>query len=78
MTTPLPTVYFNKNFSVTSAQIDGLRAAGQFATLASHSDPTSAMLHAADRAIIEPKGLLGQDYVDWLLATRCGGSAPKS
>ncbi|WP_425146110.1 ATP-grasp domain-containing protein [Deinococcus sp.] len=64
-----PLVYFNKNFSVTSAQLERLRQSGQFATLASHSDPTSAMLGAAERAITEPKGLLGSAYLNWLLET---------
>ena len=65
----MPTIYFNKNFSVTSAQLEQLRLSGQFATLASHSDPTSAMLGAADQALTEPRGLLGNAYVDWLLTT---------
>ncbi|ULH14367.1 ATP-grasp domain-containing protein [Deinococcus sp. KNUC1210] len=65
----MPTIYFNKNFSVTSAQLEQLRLSGQFTTLASHSDPSSAMLGAADRALTEPRGLLGTPYVEWLLAT---------
>ncbi|MFC4454631.1 ATP-grasp domain-containing protein [Deinococcus sonorensis] len=64
-----PTVYFNKNFSVTSAQIRAMREVGQFETLASHSDPSNVMLHAADHQLTEPRGLLGDAYAEWLLAT---------
>ena len=65
----MKTIYFNKNFSVTSAQIEAVRAEGHFATLASHSDPANVMLLSADRTVQEPRGLLGEAYVDWLLQT---------
>ena len=63
------TIYFNKNFSVTSAQIEALRLEGRFGTLASHSDPDNVMLGAAQRGLTEPRGLLGGGYVEWLLET---------
>lgn len=62
-----PLVYFNKNFSVTSAQLEAIRAGGHFRTLASHTDPTHAMIASADEAITEPKGFGGQRYLAWLL-----------
>lgn len=65
----MKTIYFNKNFSVTSAQIEAIRAEGHFATLASHSDPANVMLQVAGRTVREPRGLLGGAYVDWLLET---------
>ncbi|GGJ80695.1 ATP-grasp domain-containing protein [Deinococcus aquiradiocola] len=65
----MDTVYFNKNFSVTSAQIEAVRQEGRLRTLASHSDPQNPMLHVADRGVQEPRGLLGAAYVDWLLET---------
>jgi hypothetical protein len=65
----MKTIYFNKNFSVTSAQIEAVKLEGRFSTLASHSDPASVMLRAADRQVTEPRGLLGTAYVDWLLDT---------
>ncbi len=65
----MKTIYFNKNFSVTSAQIEAVNLEGRFFTLASHSDPANVMLQAAGRAVQEPRGLLGSAYVDWLLET---------
>jgi ATP-grasp in the biosynthetic pathway with Ter operon len=63
----MKTIYFNKNFSVTAAQLEALRLEGRFATLASHSDPENSMMLAASRTVQEPRGLLGEAYVDWLL-----------
>ncbi|WP_424951633.1 ATP-grasp domain-containing protein [Deinococcus sp.] len=63
------TIYFNKNFSVTSAQIEAVNLEGRFDTLASHSDPANVMLASARRGVQEPRGLLGDAYVDWLLET---------
>ena len=65
----MKTIYFNKNFSVTSAQLDALKHEGRYHTLASHSDPENTMMLAADRKVQEPRGLLGDAYVDWLLGT---------
>ncbi|WP_407568659.1 ATP-grasp domain-containing protein [Deinococcus altitudinis] len=65
----MKTIYFNKNFSVTSAQIEAVRLEGRFSTLASHSDPDNVMMGAAARRVTEPRGLLGGAYVDWLLDT---------
>ena len=65
----MKTIYFNKNFSVTSAQIEAVRAEAHFATLASHSVPANVMLKVAGRTVQEPRGLLGSAYVDWLLET---------
>jgi len=65
----MTTLYFNKNFSVTSAQIEAVNLEGRFSTLASHSDPENVMLGAAQRRLLEPRGLLGSAYVDWLLQT---------
>ena len=65
----MKTIYFNKNFSVTSAQIEAVNLEGRFATLASHSDPENTMMLAANRTLQEPRGLLGDAYVDWLLGT---------
>lgn len=65
----MKTIYFNKNFSVTAAQIEAVNSEGRFATLASHSDAENSMMLAASRAVQEPRGLLGDAYVDWLLQT---------
>ena len=65
----MKTIYFNKNFSVTSAQIEAVNLEGRFATLASHSDPENTMMLSANRTLQEPRGLLGDAYVDWLLGT---------
>lgn len=65
----MKTIYFNKNFSITSAQLDALKHEGRYQTLASHSDPENTMMLAADRKVQEPRGLLGDAYVDWLLGT---------
>lgn len=65
----MKTIYFNKNFSVTSAQIGAVNLEGRFSTLASHSDPDNVMMRAATRHVTEPRGLLGNAYVDWLLDT---------
>ena len=65
----MKTIYFNKNFSVTSAQIEAINLEGRFSTLASHSDPDNMMMGAAARRMTEPRGLLGSAYVDWLLDT---------
>ena len=65
----MTTIYFNKNFSVTSAQIEAVNLEGRFATLASHSDPENSMMLSASRTLQEPRGLLGDAYVDWLLGT---------
>ncbi len=65
----MKTIYFNKNFSVTSAQLDALKHEGRFATLASHSDPENTMMLSASRTLQEPRGLRGDAYMDWLLGT---------
>jgi ATP-grasp in the biosynthetic pathway with Ter operon len=65
----MKTIYFNKNFSVTSAQLEALRLEGRFATLVSHSDAENSMMLSASRTVQEPRGLLGDAYVDWLLQT---------
>ena len=65
----MKTIYFNKNFSVTGAQIEAVNLEGRFSTLASHSDPENTMMLSANRNVTEPRGLLGSAYVDWLLDT---------
>ena len=65
---PPPRVLFNKNFNVTSAQIRALEGS-PYEVWASHSDPHHGMLTAAPHTLTEPKGLLGEDYVAWLLET---------
>ena len=65
---PPPRVLFNKNFNVTSAQIRALEGS-PYEVWASHSDPHHGMLTAAPHTLTEPKGLLGEDYVAWLLDT---------
>lgn len=62
---PLPTVWFNKSFSPTLHQIRALR--GHARTLASHTSADSIMLLEADEAFLEPKGLMGDDYVAYCL-----------
>lgn len=64
---PTPRVLFTKNFSVTAAQIHAL-AGHPYEVWASHSDPHHGMLAAAPHTLPEPKGLLGEEYVAWLLA----------
>lgn len=59
-------VLFNKNFSITAAQIQALRGS-RYTAWASHSDPTQAMMAAAEHSFLEPKGLLGKAYGQWLL-----------
>jgi len=63
-----PRVLFTKNFSVTSAQIRALEDS-PYEVWASHSDPHHGMLAAAPHTLTEPRGLLGDDYVAWLLGT---------
>ncbi len=65
----MKTIYFNKNFSVTSAQIEAVNLEGRFSTFVSHSDPNNVMMGTAARRVTEPRGLLGNAYVDWLLDT---------
>ncbi|MFC6619390.1 hypothetical protein [Deinococcus radiophilus] len=74
MTSPTR-VLLNKNFSVTAAQMTALMgaqaAAGDadapYELWASHSDPANGMLAAASHTLLEPAGLLGDAYADWLL-----------
>ena len=66
---PKPLVYFNKNFSVTTAQLEALRNTGRFRTLASHTDPQHPMLLTADDTVLEQKFLGGQKYLQVLLET---------
>lgn len=73
--TPLIRVLLNKNFSVTAAQIEALNDAQAGADVpyevwASHSDPASGMLVATPHTLLEPAGLLGDEYAKWLL-TAC-------
>lgn len=63
---PQPRVLFNKNFSVTAAQIRALDGSG-YEVWASHSDPHQGMMAAAPHTLTEPKGLLGDEYIGWLL-----------
>jgi hypothetical protein len=62
-----PLVYFNKNFSVTTAQLEALRNGGRFRTLASHTDPQHPMMLTADDAVLEQKYLGGKAYLQVLL-----------
>jgi ATP-grasp in the biosynthetic pathway with Ter operon len=62
-----PLVYFNKNFSVTTAQLEALRKGGRFRSLASHTDPQHPMLLAADQTVLEKKFLGGQKYLQVML-----------
>lgn len=59
-------VLFTKNFSVTSAQIRALDDS-PYQVWASHTDPHHGMISAAPHHFLEPKGLLGEEYVHWLL-----------
>lgn len=64
-------VLFNKNFSVTAAQIAALRGSpderSPYEVWASHSDPAHPSLRPAQRTLTEPAGLLGDAYCEWLL-----------
>lgn len=69
-TTTTPTarprrVLFNKNFSVTAAQITALEGSG-FEVWASHTDAGHGTLAAAPHTFLEPRGLIGDEYADWL------------
>ena len=66
---PKPLVYFNKNFSVTTAQLEALRNGDRFRSLASHTDPQHPMLLTADDTVLEQKFLGGQKYLQVLLET---------
>lgn len=59
-------VWFNKNFSVTAAQIRALEGT-RYVAHASHTDPSHAALHATPHRFLEPRGLVGEPYVRWLL-----------
>jgi biotin carboxylase len=65
MSTTLPTVWYNKGFSTTIHQVRAL--AGHAHTIASHTDGDTATLLVADRAFIEPKGLVGIEYLQYCL-----------
>lgn len=58
-------VLFNKNFSVTAAQIAALAGSG-YEVWASHTDAGHGMLAAAPHTFLEPRGLIGDGYADWL------------
>lgn len=72
---PPTRVLLNKNFSVNAAQIVGLREAQAHASAqdtpyelwASHSDKASGMLAATPHTLLEPAGLQGESYAQWLL-----------
>jgi hypothetical protein len=67
MLTTSPTVWYNKGFSTTIHQVRAL--AGLVRTIASHTDSDTATLLAADQAFIEPKGLVGHEYLEYCLET---------
>ncbi len=62
-----PKVLFNKNFTVTAAQIQAL-SGSHYEVWASHTDPQHSMMAVAPYSFLEPKGLIGYDYCEWLLA----------
>lgn len=59
-------VWFNKSFSVTATLIRALEGT-RYVAHASHTDPTHAALHATPHHFLEPRGLVGEEYVGWLL-----------
>jgi hypothetical protein len=63
----IPTVWYNKNFSPTIHHIRALT--GHVRTIASHTDRDTATLFAADYGFLEPKGLVGDEYVAYCLET---------
>lgn len=64
-------IWFNKTFSSISAVFHQLRQAqvGNGVTVIyTHTNPKASAFLAADEAMLEPSGLLGEAYVDWCLA----------
>ncbi len=62
-----PVVWFNKNFSPTLHQIRAL--APHASVIASHTSNDSIMLLEAEHAFLEPKGLVGEAYLQYALNT---------
>jgi ATP-grasp in the biosynthetic pathway with Ter operon len=62
-----PVVWFNKNFSPTLHQIRAL--VPHASVIASHTSSDSIMLLEAERAFLEPKGLVGEAYLNYALNT---------
>ncbi|UBV44616.1 ATP-grasp domain-containing protein (plasmid) [Deinococcus taeanensis] len=60
-------VWFNKSFSVAASLIRALDGT-RYVVHASHTDPTHPALHAARHAFLEPRGLIGERYVRWMLS----------
>ncbi|WP_169737140.1 ATP-grasp domain-containing protein, partial [Deinococcus pimensis] len=62
----MTTVWFNKNFAVIRAYADALQLEGR-RVLVSHTNADSPQLQGAAAAHLEPRGLVGEDYVAWAL-----------
>ncbi|MFC6592767.1 phosphoribosyltransferase domain-containing protein [Deinococcus lacus] len=62
---PLTDVLFNKSLSVTAAIVQAMRP--PYRVWTSHSDPASGQYAASQHQILEPKGLQGDAYAEWLL-----------
>jgi len=60
------TVWFNKNFAVIRAYADALHADGR-RVLVSHTNMDSPQLQGRAAAHLEPRGLVGEPYVEWAL-----------
>lgn len=63
-------VWFNKTFSSLAAALRLIRQGdtqNEYQLICSNTNPNAPAFLAADEHFIEPKGLLGQEYVDWCL-----------
>lgn len=63
-------VWFNKTFSSLAAALRLIRegdTCGNYHLVCSNTNPRAPAFLAADQAVIEPSGLLGQEYLDWCL-----------
>lgn len=61
-------VWFNKTFSSLAAALRLIRQGDvqqEYRTICSNTNPHAPAFLAADEHFVEPKGLLGQDYINW-------------
>lgn len=67
----MTTVWFNKNFAVIRTYADALKADGR-RVVVSHTNADSPQLQGGGEPHLEPRGLVGEEYLRWALdfATR--------
>lgn len=60
-------VWFNKGFSVIHHVLQAMHTTGQWELYATHTTQEAPMLYGPWHHELEPKGLIGKDYVAWAL-----------